>query len=126
MPYKDPEKRSASNAASARRWRERFKAEDPEGYAAYTRGVRERHKARMTDEQRQAARDYQRQYRATRTTDATPRSSPMSTREEFASTPADPRHGTLNGYNNLRCRCDRCRAANAASQREYMQRRRNR
>lgn len=24
----------------------------------------------------------------------------------------DPRHGTQNGYVNLRCRCDRCRAAN--------------
>lgn len=25
--------------------------------------------------------------------------------------PNDPRHGTVNGYNNLRCRCDRCRTA---------------
>lgn len=25
----------------------------------------------------------------------------------------DPRHGTDNGYNNLRCSCDRCRAAHA-------------
>lgn len=25
--------------------------------------------------------------------------------------PGDPRHGTMNGYNNLRCRCDRCREA---------------
>jgi hypothetical protein len=24
----------------------------------------------------------------------------------------DPRHGTLNGYTNLGCRCDRCRQAN--------------
>lgn len=24
----------------------------------------------------------------------------------------DPRHGTVNAYNNLGCRCDRCRAAN--------------
>ena len=23
----------------------------------------------------------------------------------------DPRHGTVNGYNNLRCRCDACRFA---------------
>ena len=23
----------------------------------------------------------------------------------------DPRHGTVNGYGNLRCRCDDCRAA---------------
>lgn len=26
----------------------------------------------------------------------------------------DPRHGTLNGYSNQRCRCDACRAAWAA------------
>jgi hypothetical protein len=25
--------------------------------------------------------------------------------------PDDPRHGTTNGYNNLGCRCDACRAA---------------
>lgn len=25
--------------------------------------------------------------------------------------PDDARHGTTNGYRNLRCRCDRCRAA---------------
>lgn len=31
------------------------------------------------------------------------------------SDPADPRHGTVNAYRNLRCRCDRCRAANTAS-----------
>jgi hypothetical protein len=24
----------------------------------------------------------------------------------------DPRHGTLNGYTNLCCRCDQCRSAN--------------
>jgi hypothetical protein len=26
-------------------------------------------------------------------------------------TPNDPRHGTLNGYSNLHCRCDACRGA---------------
>jgi hypothetical protein len=26
----------------------------------------------------------------------------------------DPRHGTYNGYRNLSCRCDDCRAANTA------------
>lgn len=26
----------------------------------------------------------------------------------------DPRHGTPNGYTNLRCHCEPCRAANAA------------
>jgi hypothetical protein len=25
--------------------------------------------------------------------------------------PADPRHGTVNGYVNLHCRCDECREA---------------
>lgn len=34
--------------------------------------------------------------------------------------PDDPRHGTLNGYGNLGCRCDRCRAANTAAHRDYM------
>lgn len=29
----------------------------------------------------------------------------------------DPRHGTYNGYSNYDCRCDECRAANAAYQR---------
>lgn len=35
--------------------------------------------------------------------------------------PDDTRHG-LNGYNNLNCRCDVCRAANRAYQREYRRR----
>jgi hypothetical protein len=38
--------------------------------------------------------------------------------------PDDPRHGTDNGYKNLYCRCERCRAANTASHLDYMQRRR--
>ena len=25
--------------------------------------------------------------------------------------PSDPRHGSANGYNNLKCRCDRCKDA---------------
>lgn len=29
-------------------------------------------------------------------------------------TPADPRHGTVNGYNNLGCRCPCCCAAHTA------------
>ncbi len=33
----------------------------------------------------------------------------------------DPRHGQ-NGYSNYRCRCDICRAANAKTHYEYMQR----
>lgn len=32
----------------------------------------------------------------------------------------DPRHGTENGYRNLGCRCDACRAANSRSHFEYM------
>ena len=30
---------------------------------------------------------------------------------ETPMTPDDPRHGTTNGYNNLRCRCQLCRTA---------------
>ena len=36
----------------------------------------------------------------------------------FQADPNDPRHGTPNGYGNLQCRCDLCRAAWAASQRQ--------
>lgn len=32
--------------------------------------------------------------------------------------PGDPRHGTSNGYTNLKCRCDACRAAWAAYKRD--------
>lgn len=32
-------------------------------------------------------------------------------RAAFANNPDDLRHGTENGYSNLRCRCDRCQAA---------------
>ena len=31
----------------------------------------------------------------------------------------DPRHGTANGYVNLKCRCDLCRAAWATYQRGH-------
>lgn len=34
----------------------------------------------------------------------------------------DPRHGTINGYNNLKCRCDLCRDANTKSHAAYMKR----
>jgi hypothetical protein len=30
-------------------------------------------------------------------------------------------HGTINGYTNLKCRCDDCRAAMSAYMREYRQ-----
>jgi hypothetical protein len=36
--------------------------------------------------------------------------------------PDDPRHGTLNGYANLGCRCDQCRAANTDYCRAYQHR----
>lgn len=32
--------------------------------------------------------------------------------------PDDSRHGTENGYSNLRCHCDRCKAAHAEKTRE--------
>lgn len=34
----------------------------------------------------------------------------------------DPRHGTYNGYNNLKCRCTDCRRANAVRQVDYLNR----
>lgn len=36
--------------------------------------------------------------------------------------PDDPRHGTLNGYNNHYCRCDACRTAAVAWNRAYRHR----
>jgi hypothetical protein len=36
--------------------------------------------------------------------------------------PDDPRHGTMNGYGNHKCRCDRCTEANRISHAEYMKR----
>lgn len=35
----------------------------------------------------------------------------------------DPRHGTLNGYGNYRCRCDACTEANARQSANYKLRR---
>lgn len=32
----------------------------------------------------------------------------------------DPRHGTTNGYSNLGCHCDRCKAAWAKDHLNYM------
>ena len=39
---------------------------------------------------------------------------PSAAHEAFRNNPDDPRHGSLNGYSNMRCRCSRCRKANAA------------
>ena len=32
----------------------------------------------------------------------------------------DPRHGSRNGYNNHKCRCKRCTAANAKTRKIYL------
>lgn len=41
--------------------------------------------------------------------------------EEFWNNPEDERHGTTNGYSNLKCRCDRCKDAWKVWHRSYMQ-----
>jgi hypothetical protein len=41
----------------------------------------------------------------------------MTTTHRMAWNDGDPRHGTLNGYFNLRCRCEKCRTTNAGYQR---------
>lgn len=41
----------------------------------------------------------------------------------FLSDPSDSRHGTVNGYCNLKCRCPRCKAAGAELNRRMKQRR---
>jgi hypothetical protein len=46
----------------------------------------------------------------------------MATRARIQPGDGDPRHGTTNGYNNLKCRCTACRAAWA---RRVAQRRRD-
>ena len=35
----------------------------------------------------------------------------MTARHQLLPGDGDLRHGTVNGYSNLRCRCERCRAA---------------
>jgi hypothetical protein len=35
----------------------------------------------------------------------------MTTRTRITEGDGDPRHGTVNGYNNLRCRCPHCTKA---------------
>lgn len=42
---------------------------------------------------------------------------------EMLTNPDDPRHGTVNGYTNLACRCDPCKAANTAEVEKGRQRR---
>lgn len=43
------------------------------------------------------------------------------TRARLVPGDGDPRHGTLNGYTNLRCRCKPCRAANTAEHKRLRQ-----
>lgn len=55
----------------------------------------------------------------------------MATRPTISPGDGDPRHGTDNGYVNLRCRCDSCRQAHTEAVAEYrssvdVRRRRNR
>lgn len=44
----------------------------------------------------------------------------QAAREKFLNNPDDPRHGTTNGYGNLRCRCERCTEAWRKRHLEYM------
>jgi hypothetical protein len=37
--------------------------------------------------------------------------STRASKRSISDRPDDPRHGTVNGYNNLKCRCQACRAA---------------
>ena len=54
----------------------------------------------------------------------------MSTKSHSTKSPAivksldvdDPRHGSVNGYTNLKCRCDECREANRLACADYMER----
>lgn len=39
----------------------------------------------------------------------------------FRANPDDPRHGSVNGYSNLGCKCDPCKAAWKAAHWRYMQ-----
>ncbi len=41
---------------------------------------------------------------------------------EFWDDARDPRHGTVNGYTNLLCSCDRCREAWRVAHKAYMHR----
>lgn len=44
---------------------------------------------------------------------------PREAHEAFRANPDDPRHGSLNGYSNMKCRCGRCRQANTARKPGY-------
>ena len=127
MPYKDPEKLRESRREASRRARERAQAEDREAYLARMRDHQKKSRDNRTPEQR--AEIYRKRAEwmlATGRTTATNKPSGLTreqSREVFAADPTDARHGTLNGYNNLRCRCDRCREANRSTHAEYIARR---
>ncbi len=38
----------------------------------------------------------------------------------FRADPEDPRHGSINGYDNLACRCDRCTESKRVTHLAYM------
>jgi hypothetical protein len=108
MPTRDPEKKRAQR----KRWAER----NPDK-------VRE---ARKRWEQNNPDRaEKQRQYMAAwkERNGIVPKPRPASTAKDFPDRPDDPRHGTVNGYSNLKCRCDRCRAAWAIAYRARRARR---
>ena len=44
---------------------------------------------------------------------------PREAHEAFRANLDDPRHGSLNGYSNMKCRCGRCRQANTARKPGY-------
>lgn len=44
---------------------------------------------------------------------------PREAHEAFRANPDDHRHGSLNGYSNMKCRCSRCRQANTARKPGY-------
>ena len=135
MPYKDPEKKRAVSAESNRRWRERFKREDPDGFREYTHAASKKHRDARTPEQREEVYRKRREWQI-RTGRLDPNKPPRvpgaprvparthaETIAIFAADASDPRHGTANGYKNLRCRCEPCTTANASLQREYRERR---
>lgn len=138
MPYSDAEKRSEVSRAASKRWRDRFREENPDGFKAYNREARARWVARLTDERKAEIREYHRQYRLRnpRPTSGGKRAQhvehvpgvtrPKLTAEEFAQSPDDDRHGTNGGYVNFHCRCERCKAAHTAYQKAYRVRRQER
>lgn len=139
MPYKDPEKRREAQKESNRRWRENFKARDPEGFREYTKAAQKKNREGRTPEKRAEINRKRREWmirtgrldpnrpRAPRTAEVrVPRQTHAETIALFAADLSDKRHGTPNGYVNLKCRCDRCREAHAIAHHAYMVRRRAR